>query len=57
MKTRTVLEMQLDDVKDLSWLPVASEDDVANLLIRGFGNQTKAPTGLNVDSVRLAAND
>ncbi len=50
--TRIELFMQLDDVSGLSWLPVATEDDVTDLLVRGFGNQTKAPTGLNVDSSR-----
>ena len=44
--------MQMDDVKGLSQLPVAAENDVTDLLVRGFGNQTKAPTGLNVDSSR-----
>jgi hypothetical protein len=52
IKTRTELFMQLDDVSGLSWLPVATEDDVTDLLVRGFGNQTKAPTGLNIDSSR-----
>ena len=42
----------MDDVAGLCELPVASEDDVTDLLVRGFGNQTKAPTGLNVDSSR-----
>jgi hypothetical protein len=31
---------------------VKNEEDVTDLLVRGFGNQTKAPTGLNVDSSR-----
>ena len=52
IKTREELQMQLDDVKGLSQLPVQTEEDVTDLLVRGFGNQTKAPTGLNVDSSR-----
>ena len=52
IKTRPALKMQLDSVVDLSQLPVTCEDDVTDLLVRGFGNQTKAPTGLNVDSSR-----
>jgi hypothetical protein len=52
IKTREGLSMQLDDVKGLMLLPVQTENDVTDLLVRGFGNQTKAPTGLNVDSSR-----
>lgn len=52
INTRVGLEMQMDDVIGLTQLPVRSEDDVTDLLVRGFGNQTKAPTGLNVDSSR-----
>lgn len=52
IKTRKALQMQMDNVDGLSNLPVATEDDVTDLLVRGFGNQTKAPTGLNVDSSR-----
>mmetsp|Transcript_41479 Transcript_41479/g.81338 ORF Transcript_41479/g.81338 Transcript_41479/m.81338 type:complete len:936 (+) Transcript_41479:90-2897(+) len=52
IKTRKELSMQLDSVNGLSDLPVKSEGDVTDLLVRGFGNQTKAPTGLNVDSSR-----
>jgi hypothetical protein len=52
IKTRPALDMQMDSVAGLSQLPVATEDDVTDLLVRGFGNQTKAPTGLNVDSSR-----
>jgi hypothetical protein len=52
IKTRPALDMQMDSVSGLSQLPVATEDDVTDLLVRGFGNQTKAPTGLNVDSSR-----
>lgn len=52
IKTRIELQMQLDNVNGLSQLPVTTEGDVTDLLVRGFGNQTKAPTGLNVDSSR-----
>lgn len=52
IKTRPALKMEMDTVNGLVELPVAAEEDVTDLLVRGFGNQTKAPTGLNVDSSR-----
>ncbi len=52
VKTRTALEMQLDDVAGLTPRPVGSTEDVAAVLTLGFTNQYKAPTGLNVDSSR-----
>jgi hypothetical protein len=38
--------------RDFGGIAVANVEDVAKVLIKGFSNQTKAPTGLNVDSSR-----
>ena len=53
VKTRKPLQIQMSQVKNLSKVPVKNYDtDVSALLVRGFSNQLKAPTGLNVDSSR-----
>jgi kinesin family protein 5 len=46
--TRPHLDMQMSNVKGLSQCPVNSERDVTALLVRGFQNQYKAPTGTHV---------
>jgi len=38
--------------RDINHVLVKNTSDVADVLIMGFGNQTKAPTGLNPDSSR-----